>query len=329
MKKIVGTISATLLTTALISSTASAEQNQDTDNEKQPELKEDVITYGGNLNSNQKDEVKEKLGADDNDKSVDVTLADVKDFTGVQYDHIYSSSLIEPKSFGKGVDVEIVTPDNITKITKEQYTNAAISAGIQNAKIRVASTVEPTTGDGALTGIVKAYAKEGTDLSESDAKNANQEMSDLANISDENKDKEGYSDAAMNNAVADMKSQVAQEKEDNGNVSEDKVRSIVDDVLKEKGLDDVVSDNQRNTIYKIVINVSKSNAMNNNPKSFMKQLDKYKGQLEKNHGDLIDKAKDKAKSLNTEENRNLLQKIGDFIMSILQAIVDFFKNLFN
>ncbi|HBM8065483.1 TPA: DUF1002 domain-containing protein [Staphylococcus aureus] len=329
MKKIIGTISATLLTTALISSTASAEQNQDTDNEKQPELKEDVITYGGNLNSNQKDEVKEKLGADDNDKSVDVTLADVKDFTGVQYDHIYSSSLIEPKSFGKGVDVEIVTPDNITKITKEQYTNAAISAGIQNAKIRVASTVEPTTGDGALTGIVKAYAKEGTDLSESDAKNANQEMSDLANISDENKDKEGYSDAAMNNAVADMKSQVAQEKEDNGNVSEDKVRSIVDDVLKEKGLDDVVSDNQRNTIYNIVINVSKSNAMNNNPKSFMKQLDKYKGQLEKNHGDLIDKAKDKAKSLNTEENRNLLQKIGDFIMSILQAIVDFFKNLFN
>lgn len=60
MKKILGTISATLLTTALISSTASAEQNQDSDNEKQPELKEDVITYGGNLNSNQKDEVKEK-----------------------------------------------------------------------------------------------------------------------------------------------------------------------------------------------------------------------------------------------------------------------------
>ncbi|EZW50447.1 MULTISPECIES: DUF1002 domain-containing protein [Staphylococcus] len=330
MKKILGAISATLLTTTtLIGSTASAEQSQDMNNEKQPELKEDVITYGGNLNSNQKDEVKEKLGGDDKDKTVDVTLEDVKEFTGVQYDHIYSSSLIEPKSFGKGVDVEIVTPDNITKITKEQYTNAAISAGIQNAKIRVASTVEPTTGDGALTGIVKAYAKEGTDLSESDAKNANQEMSDLANISDENKDKEGYSDAAMNNAVADMKSQVAQEKEDNGNVSEDKVRSIVDDVLKEKGLDGVVSDNQRNTIYNIVINVSKSNAMNNDPKSFMKQLDKYKGQLEKNHGDLIDKAKDKAKSLNNEENRNLLQKIVDFIMNILQAIVDFFKNLFN
>ncbi|HDF3191518.1 TPA: DUF1002 domain-containing protein [Staphylococcus aureus] len=321
-------ISATVLATTLTGTTASAEQNQDTNSDNKPELKEDVITYGGDLNSNQKDEVKQKLGADDSDKTIEVTLGDVKDFTGVQYDHIYSSSLIEPKSFGKGVDVEIVTPDYITKITKEQYTNAAISAGIQNAKIRVASTVEPTTGDGALTGIVKAYAKEGTDLSESDAKNANQEMSDLSTISEENKSEEGYSDAVMNNAVAEMKSQVAQEKKDNGNVSEDKVRSIVDDVLKEKGLDSVISDNQRNTIYNIIINVSQSNVLNNDPKAFIKQLDKYKGQLEKNHGDLINKAKEKAGSLNTEENRNLLQKIGDFIMQILNAIVDFFKSLF-
>ncbi|MCE4962610.1 DUF1002 domain-containing protein [Staphylococcus chromogenes] len=321
-------ISATVLATTLTGTTASAEQNQDTNSDNKPELKEDVLTYGGDLNSNQKDEVKQKLGADDSDKTIEVTLGDVKDFTGVQYDHIYSSSLIEPKSFGKGVDVEIVTPDYITKITKEQYTNAAISAGIQNAKIRVASTVEPTTGDGALTGIVKAYAKEGTDLSESDAKNANQEMSDLSTISEENKSEEGYSDAVMNNAVAEMKSQVAQEKKDNGNVSEDKVRSIVDDVLKEKGLDSVISDNQRNTIYNIIINVSQSNVLNNDPKAFIKQLDKYKGQLEKNHGDLINKAKEKAGRLNTEENRNLLQKIGDFIMQILNAIVDFFKSLF-
>ncbi|HFN8404955.1 TPA: DUF1002 domain-containing protein [Staphylococcus aureus] len=328
MKKILGMISATVLATTLTGTTASAEQNQDTNSDNKPELKEDVLTYGGDLNSNQKDEVKQKLGADDSDKTIEVTLGDVKDFTGVQYDHIYSSSLIEPKSFGKGVDVEIVTPDYITKITKEQYTNAAISAGIQNAKIRVASTVEPTTGDGALTGIVKAYAKEGTDLSESDAKNANQEMSDLSTISEENKSEEGYSDAVMNNAVAEMKSQVAQEKKDNGNVSEDKVRSIVDDVLKEKGLDSVISDNQRNTIYNIIINVSQSNVLNNDPKAFIKQLDKYKGQLEKNHGDLINKAKEKAGSLNTEENRNLLQKIGDFIMQILNAIVDFFKSLF-
>ncbi|MFG0934777.1 DUF1002 domain-containing protein, partial [Staphylococcus sp. 231237_7MaSpsaltlick] len=247
---------------------------------------------------------------------------DVEKFTGVTYDHIYSSSVIEPKSFGKGVDVEIVTPDHITKVTEEQYTNSAISAGIQNAKIRVASTVEPTTGDGALTGIVKAYAEEGNDLNEEDVRNANQEMSDLANISDENKGNDNYSDGAMNNAVAEMKDQVADEKQKNGDVSEDKVRSIVDEVLKEKGLDEVINENQKNTIYNIIVNVANSNILQNDPKAFKKQIGDYKNQLEKKHGDLIDKAKDKAKDLNTEENRNILQKIWD-------AIVGFFQWLWN
>ncbi|EZV56606.1 hypothetical protein V074_02747 [Staphylococcus aureus 2010-60-1240-1] len=323
MKKIIGTMTATAILTTLLTSQVSAENT-----EEKPELKEDVITYGGNLTSEQKDDVREKLGAKESYKSYDVSVGDVEKFTGVTYDHIYSSSVIEPKSFGKGVDVEIVTPDNITKVTEEQYTNAAISAGIQNAKIRVASTVEPTTGDGALTGIVKAYAEAGNDLNAEDVKNANQEMSDLANISEENKGNDDYSDAAMNNAVADMKEQVADEKEQNGDVSEDKIRSIVDETLKEKGLDNAINDNQRNTIYNIIINVANSNTLQNDPKAFKKQIGDYKNQLEKNHGDLIDKVKDKAKDLNTEENRNFLQKIWDAIVGFIQWLIDLIGRLF-
>lgn len=323
MKKIVNSIALTAILTTLLASQVSAENT-----EEQPELKEDVITYGGNLTSEQKDDVREKLGAKESYKSYDVSVGDVEKFTGVTYDHIYSSSVIEPKSFGKGVDVEIVTPDNITKVTEEQYTNAAISAGIQNAKIRVASTVEPTTGDGALTGIVKAYAEAGNDLNVEDVKNANQEMSDLANISEENKGNDDYSDAAMNNAVADMKEQVADEKEQNGDVSEDKIRSIVDETLKEKGLDNAINDNQRNTIYNIIINVANSSTLQNDPKAFKKQIGDYKNQLEKNHGDLIDKVKDKAKDLNTEESRNFLQKIWDAIVGFIQWLIDLIGRLF-
>lgn len=319
MKKLVSSITVTLLLSSVLTTQALAEKQNDG---KDPKLKDDVITYGANLTSQQKDDVREKLGASEKYKSYDVSVGDVEKFTGVTYDHIYSSSVIEPKSFGKGVDVEIVTPDNITKVTEEQYTNSAISAGIQNAKIRVASTVEPTTGDGALTGIVKAYAEEGNDLNEEDVRNANQEMSDLANISDENKGNDNYSDGAMNNAVAEMKDQVADEKQKNGDVSEDKVRNIVDEVLKEKGLDEVINENQKNTIYNIIVNVANSNTLQNDPKAFKKQIGDYKNQLEKKHGDLIDKAKDKAKELNTEENRNILQKIWD-------AIVGFFQWLWN
>lgn len=325
MKKIISTVTATLLLSSVVTTQALASQE---DNGKQPELKEDVITYGSNLTSEQKEEVKEKLGANDNYKSYDISVGDVQKFTGVTYDHIYSSSVFEPKSFGKGVDVEIVTPDNITKVTEEQYTNAAISAGIQNAKIRVASTVEPTTGDGALTGIVKAYAEEGNELNAEDVKNANQEMTDLSNISEENKGNENYSDGAMNNAVADMKEQVADEKQKNDNVSEEKVRDIVDNSLKENGLDSVINDNQRNTIYNIIINVANSNTLQNDPKAFKKQIGDYKNQLEKNHGDLINKAKDKAKELNTEENRNFFQKIWDAIVGIFQWLWNLIANLF-
>lgn len=324
MKKIVSSITTTLLLSSVLTTQALAEQQNDG---KEPELKEDVITYGGNLTSQQKDDVREKLGASEKYKSYDVSVGDVEKFTGVTYDHIYSSSVIEPKSFGKGVDVEIVTPDNITKVTEEQYTNSAISAGIQNAKIRVASTVEPTTGDGALTGIVKAYAEEGNDLNEEDVRNANQEMSDLANISEANKGNDDYSDGAMNNAVAEMKEQVADEKQKNGDVSEDKVRSIVDDVLKEKELDGIINENQKNTIYNIIVNVANSNTLQADPKAFKKQLGDYKNQLEKKHGDLIDKAKDKAKDLNTEENRNLLQKIWDAIVGVFQWLYNLISSL--
>src|SRR5699024_11084201 len=124
MKKMINTVAATLVISASLTSMVSAEENNEN-----PELTDDVITYGDNLNSQQKDDVRKKLGAKESYKSYDVSVDDVEKYTGVTYDHTYSSSVIEPKSFRKGVETEIVTPDNITKVTEEQYTNAAISAG--------------------------------------------------------------------------------------------------------------------------------------------------------------------------------------------------------
>lgn len=57
-----------------------------------------------------------------------------------------------------------------------------------------------------------------------------------------------------------------------------------------------------------MINVTNSNALTSNPKAF-KQNAKDVLKNIKNSDDLLNKAKDKAKDLNTEENRNLLQRI--------------------
>lgn len=74
-----------------------------------------------------------------------------------------------------------------------------------------------------------------------------------------------------------------------------------------------------------MVNVANSNALSSDPKAFKQNAKDILKNIEKNSDDLLDKAKD----LNTEENRNLLQKIWDTIVNIIQAIIQFFSNLIN
>jgi uncharacterized protein YpuA (DUF1002 family) len=198
------------------------DNSNDSDNGK---IEHKVFVQGADLNGSQIDETKDELDVDDGYKTYKVDKNDVAKYTGGSYDFIHSSASIVPKKFKKGVDVEIKTPDNITRITKEQYTNAAITSGVKNAHIQIAS-VDSVTGEGALAGIHKAYEAEGNDLNQEDIDNANQEMEDLAQINDENKDNNDYSDDAMNNAVADMKEQVADEKQSGNDVSEEDIDKL-------------------------------------------------------------------------------------------------------
>ena len=56
----------------------------------------------------------------------------------------------------KASKFKIITEDNITKITSNQYANAAITAGVSDVEIDVAS-VSKVTGESALTGVYKAF----------------------------------------------------------------------------------------------------------------------------------------------------------------------------
>ncbi|GAB5776472.1 hypothetical protein JMUB7520_27470 [Staphylococcus aureus] len=69
--------------------------------------------------------------------------------------------------------------------------------GIQDSEIKVAS-IDKVSGEGALTGIYKAYEENGNSLNKDDVQNANNEMNDLASISEQNKGQKGYSDEALN-----------------------------------------------------------------------------------------------------------------------------------
>lgn len=277
--------------------------------------KEEIFIQGADLNNNQLVETKEKLGVGNNVTTYKVTNTDVIEYTGTEYDFIHSSALIKPKRFTSGVDVEIETPENITRITREQYMNAAITSGIQDATIKIAS-VDQVTGEGALTGIYKAYATQGHRLNAQDIQNANQEMNHLARISENHQNKDGYSDEALNEAVAEMKAQIAEAKASHQQLNSTTINQIVNQTLTERGLYQILSDHEIAVIQNIMVNVAESNVVNQDPDAFKKQATELKEMIQSQAGDKLKKLKD----LDKEETRNFLQKLWDAIVSIFTKI---------
>ncbi|EGQ2799515.1 TPA: DUF1002 domain-containing protein [Staphylococcus pseudintermedius] len=277
--------------------------------------KEEIFIQGADLNNNQLVETKEKLGVGNNVTTYKVTNTDVIEYTGTEYDFIHSSALIKPKRFTSGVDVEIETPENITRITREQYMNAAITSGIQDATIKIVS-VDQVTGEGALTGIYKAYATQGHRLNAQDIQNANQEMNHLARISENHQNKDGYSDEALNEAVAEMKAQIAEAKASHQQLNSTTINQIVNQTLTERGLYQILSDHEIAVIQNIMVNVAESNVVNQDPDAFKKQATELKEMIQSQAGDKLKKLKD----LDNEETRNFLQKLWDAIVSIFTKI---------
>ncbi|MDK3866535.1 DUF1002 domain-containing protein [Staphylococcus pseudintermedius] len=277
--------------------------------------KEEIFIQGADLNNNQLVETKEKLGVGNNVTTYKVTNTDVIEYTGTEYDFIHSSALIKPKRFTSGVDVEIETPENITRITREQYMNAAITSGIQDATIKIAS-VDQVTGEGALTGIYKAYATQGHRLNAQDIQNVNQEMNHLARISENHQNKDGYSDEALNEAVAEMKAQIAEAKASHQQLNSTTINQIVNQTLTERGLYQILSDHEIAVIQNIMVNVAESNVVNQDPDAFKKQATELKEMIQSQAGDKLKKLKD----LDNEETRNFLQKLWDAIVSIFTKI---------
>lgn len=323
MKKAITSLAVATLLLSTSGVVKAAENKEDWD--------EPVFIKGADLEGQDLQQTENDLGVDDNYETYDVNVNDVSNYipNSSNLSYIYSSATIEHKKWGKGVDVKIDTPDNITKVTSEQYQNAAITAGIKNAEIHIAS-VEPVTGEGALAGIYKAYEEKGNDLNNEDIQNSNQEMNDLGTISEENKGKDGYSDEALNASIADIKEQLADIKQNQDKqITQQQVEDTVNKVLDERGLSEILTENQIQMINNNMINVANSNALTSDPKAFKQNAKDVLKNIEKNSDDLLNKAKDKAKDLNTEENRNLLQRIWDGIVEIIQSIIQFFSNLLN
>lgn len=230
---------------------------------------------------------------------------------------LYSSVKIQKLGSSETLTVNIVTPENITKVTEDMYRNAAVTLGIEHAAITVASPIA-VTGESALAGIYYSLEENGVDVSDESKELAQEELEALSTINSENQGTDGYDADKLNVALTDIKSAVA----DAGDgVSKEDVRKIVEETLDNYELKDVLSSDQITLIVNFAFNLSKSSIIDSS--SFKSTLASLKDSIVSNASSTF-----KGINLNFDAT-NALESSKGFLANIWQAIVNFFKNLFN
>ena len=279
-----------------------------------------VVTLGTSLTDSQKDGTLKTLTAPlngGNYQTITVTGSDLVRYLNPSGDNfttssgVWSSAMIQKTSSGSGINVKILDyngKNNITTITANQYKNAALTAGITDANIYVTSAI-PIDGSGALAGVYAAYAKNGNALNQKQVNAAQDEMNTLSGITQDNKNKKGYSDAQLNNAVAGAKSEMAKQGQ---NISDSQIRDIVNNQININHLGNTINNNQKNQIINLLIEIRDSGALKSSD---------FKGQASKLSSQIENGAKNIFNKFNTPENRSWLQQLWD-------SIVNFFSHMF-
>ncbi|MBI1694850.1 DUF1002 domain-containing protein [Lactobacillus crispatus] len=311
MKKFITLLTAMLLSVvAMISFTKPVLADDDTP----------VVTLGTSLTDAQKQGTLKTLTAPlngGNYQTITVTGSDLVKYLNPSGDNfttssgVWSSAMIQKTSSGSGINVKILDYDgknNITTITANQYKNAVLTAGISDANIYVTSAI-PIDGSGALAGVYAAYAKNGNALNQKQVNAAQDEMNTLSGITQDNKNKKGYSDAQLNNAVAGAKNEMAKQGQ---NITDSQIRDIVNNQININHLGDTINNNQKNQIVNLLIEIRDSGALKDG--NFKQQASKLSSQIQNGAKNIFNK-------FNTQENRNWLQNLWD-------QIVKFFSGLF-
>lgn len=231
---------------------------------------------------------------------------------------LYSSVKIQKLGNKETLEVNIVTPQNITKVSADMYRNAAITLGVEHAKITVASPVQ-VTGESALAGIYYSLEKSGAKVPQENKELAQEELTTLAKINEENAGKDNYHADKLNVALTDIKAAIANAKNKNQDLTKEDVQKIVEETLKNYQLDGAMTNNQITLIVNFGVKLSKSKVINS--KNFTKTLTDLKDNIIEKAGDTFDNI-----NLNFDAN-GLLKDSGNFFTNLWDGIVSFFRNL--
>ena len=277
-----------------------------------------TFIYGGGLSENQLNETEKLLKIKDPENvAIDsVTGQDLINYLGEgsgNTSSMISSVLVQKQDTGEGVDVKIVTPENISQITQDQYANAAITAGVNDVKIEVAS-VSKVTGESALTGIYKAFDVNGEDLDQERMEVAQQELETTNEIAQENSENEEFDTAKFDQAIIDIKQSLADLKEQQGKLAtKEDVERIINEALEKNNLKNAVTQDQINQLMALFEKYQQTSAIDS--AEVKEQLKNLSNTVQDKFGDVLQQA----------EDSGLVAKVGNFFSQIWDAIVGLYK----
>lgn len=262
------------------------------------------IALGANLTNSQKDTVLDQMGISREEladyETIEVTNQEEHKYLDEYLDksvigtRALSSVKIEEADKGSGIEVET---HNITFCTEEMYTNALVTAGIEDASVVVAAPFE-ISGTAALVGAMKAYGSmTGLDIDSDSADAATNELV----VTGELGESLGKDKAAQ--VVALVKDKVV----GSGLTSDEDILNAIDEAGNE--LDVSLTDEQKQQLKSL--------------------MDKIKGlnldvdNLKKQAQGIYDKLKDL--DINLDEAKGFLDKIADFFKSLWDKITSVFS----
>lgn len=262
--------------------------------------KDVYVSFGADLSTDEKSKVLNLLGItedDLNDYTVgEITNADEKKYLGDYLDasvigsRALSSVIVVLGEDGDGIDVET---KNISYCTSGMYTNALITAGIENADVIVAGPFE-ITGTAALVGAMKAYSDlTGEEISEDSMDAAVNELVITSEMA------EGESSEEIEELMAYVKAEVVRRGLDN----EEDISKLIDEGANQLGIS--ITEDEKSAIISLMQKISELDL----------DIDSMKEQAK----DLFNKLEDMG--IDKEQAKGFFQKIID-------AIQSFFNDLF-
>ncbi|MFL8938480.1 DUF1002 domain-containing protein [Rossellomorea oryzaecorticis] len=305
MKKLISSVLAILLVIGIVQPAMASDNNKQEEsiNEK---FGVPIVVYGETLSEQQKKTVQDELGIDENTDVEEFTVTGddlVKYIEGENRNaRMFSSAKITRQEKGQGLNVEIVTPDQITEVTESMYANALLTAGVENADVEVASPVK-VSGHSALTGIYKAYDVSGEQLDSVRMEVANEEL----NVATEIAKDAGIDKEKVSELLTEIKKEIAEQDP----ATKEEVEQIVEEKLKTMNIELSTEDRQ------LLIDLfDKIRSLDINFDNVQQQLEDLTKDIQTTIKDIVN-------------DESFGQKVSDFFKGLLDAIAELFRSIKN